>query len=136
MKIMIICSKKFYDEIPEIKNTLELNGHEILLPNCFDKPKTEENIKKLGKEEHRKFKAKMFKQSEKVISDVDTVLILNFKKDDIENYIGGATFLEMYDAFRMNKKIYMFNGIPKGILEDEIIGFNPIIINGDLSKIQ
>ena len=41
----------------------------------------------------------------------------------------------MYDAFRLGKTIYMINDIPNGLLKDEIIGFNPIIINGDLDKI-
>ena len=53
-----------------------------------------------------------------------------------KNYIGGATFLEIYDAFRLNKKIYLYNDIPEGMLYDEIQGFAPIIINGDLSKIK
>ncbi|MDD2180984.1 MAG: hypothetical protein PHW32_01295 [Bacilli bacterium] len=67
---------------------------------------------------------------------VDIVLVLNFDKDGYKNYIGGATFLEMYDAFRLGKKIYLYNDIPEGILEDEIIGFNPIIINGKLEEIK
>jgi hypothetical protein len=66
---------------------------------------------------------------------MDSVLVLNFEKNGQTNYIGGATFLEMYDAFRLGKKIYMFNNIPEGILKDEIIGFNPILINGDLNNI-
>ena len=57
--------------------------------------------------------------------------ISNVKKQLEKNYIGGATFLEMYDAFRLNKKIY----IPEGILYDEIQAFAPVITNGDLSKI-
>lgn len=74
----------------------------------------------------------MFKQSEKLISKMDSILVLNFNKNGIDNYIGGATFLEMYDAFKLNKKIYLYNPIPEGMLKDEIIGFNPIIINGNL----
>ena len=54
----------------------------------------------------------------------------------IKNYIGGATFLEIFDAFRFNKKIYLYNEIPEGILYDEIEGFAPIIINGDVSLIK
>lgn len=94
----------------------------------------------LGKKEHQKFKAEMYKQSESTIKSVDAVLVLNYdKKVDGEiykNYIGGATFLEMYDAFRLNKKIYLYNDIPACILYDEIQGFNPIILNGDLSNIK
>jgi hypothetical protein len=54
----------------------------------------------------------------------------------MKNYIGGATFLEMYDAFRLGKKIYLYNDVPEGILKDEIVGFDPIVIDGDLEKVQ
>ncbi|MFW5853092.1 MAG: hypothetical protein ACOCU8_00435 [Patescibacteria group bacterium] len=42
----------------------------------------------------------------------------------------------MYDAFRFNKKIYLYNDIPQGTLHDEIIGFNPVLLNGDVSKLN
>ena len=139
MKILIICSKNFYKDIEVIKNKLEDIGHEIVLPNCYDDPETENKMRKLGGKQHREFKAKMFRRSENVIKDMDAVLVLNFdkEKDGIiyKNYIGGATFLEMYDAFRFNKKIYLYNDIPQGMLYDEIDGFGPIVINGDISKI-
>ena len=61
---------------------------------------------------------------------------ITFRKNGIPNYIGGATFLEMYDAFKLNKKIFMYNDIPEGIMKDEIIGFDPILINGDLSLVK
>lgn len=140
MKILIICSKKFYNRILNIKNELEKNKIEVFLPNCYDDPYTEEKMWSLGCDEHQKFKAKMYKQSEDTIKNMDAVLVLNFDKNTegkIEkNYIGDATFLEIYDAFRLNKKIYLYNDIPKGILYDEIQGFAPIIINEDLSKIR
>lgn len=135
MKILIICSKKFYSNIPEIKNSLENMEHDVLLPNCYLDPGTEDRVRNLGVKEHSDFKRKMFNQSENIISNIDSVLVLNFNKNGTDNYIGGATFLEMYDAFRMNKKIYLYNDIPEGILKDEIIGFSPILIKGDLTKI-
>ena len=65
---------------------------------------------------------------------------MNFDKEKdgqvLKNYIGGATFLEMYDAFRLGKKIFLYNEIPNGMLFDEIEGFNPIIINGNLDIIK
>jgi hypothetical protein len=48
MKIFIICSKKFYDKIPDIKRDLEIKGHKITLPNCYDDPHTEDKISKVG----------------------------------------------------------------------------------------
>ena len=140
MKILIICSKRFYEKIPNIKNELEQKNIQIFLPNCYDDPKTEERMWNLGREKHQEFKAQMYKQSEEIIKNMDAVLVLNFDKitdEKIEkNYIGGAAFLEIYDAFRLNKKIYLYNDIPEGMLYDEIQGFAPIIINGDLSKIK
>ena len=140
MKILIICSKKFYGNIPNIKDELEQKNIQVFLPNCYDDPKTEERMWNLGRKKHQEFKAQMYKQSEETIKNMDAVLVLNFDKITNEkidkNYIGGATFLEIYDAFRLNKKIYLYNDIPKGMLYDEIQGFAPIIINGDLSKLK
>ena len=140
MKILIICSKRFYENIPNIKKKLEQKNIQVFLPNCYDDPKTEERMWNLGREKHQEFKAQMYKQSEEIIKNMDAVLVLNFDKitdETIEkNYIGGATFLEIYEAFRLNKKIYLYNDIPEGILYDEIQGFAPIMINGDLSKVK
>ena len=140
MKILVICSKKFYSKIEEVKQELEKKGNEIFLPNCYDDPTAEQKAWNLGVEEHQKFKAKMYKQSEDTISNMDAVLVLNLDKEKdgtiYKNYIGGATFLEMYDAFRLNKKIYLYNDIPDGMLYDEIEGFGPIIINGSLDLVK
>lgn len=139
MKILIICSKKFYSRIEEVKKELEQRNIEVFLPNCYDAPDTEQKMWNLGKEEHQKFKAAMYRQSEDTISKMDAVLVLNFDKEKdnqiYKNYIGGATFLEMYDAFRLDKKIFLYNDIPEGMLYDEIEGFAPTIINGDLNLI-
>ncbi len=135
MKILIICSKQFYGLIPKMKKRLEEKGNEVFLPNCFDNPGAEEEVRSLGREEHSKFKAKMFAKSEKTISEMDAVLVLNYEKHGQKNYVGGATFLEMYDAFRLGKKIFMINDIPEGILKDEIIGFAPKILHGDIENL-
>ena len=140
MKILIICSKKFYSKIEEVKKELESKKHEIFLPNCYDDPTEEQRMWELGKEEHQKFKARMYQQSADTIAKMDAVLVLNLDKEKdgkiLKNYIGGATFLEMYDAFRLGKKIFLYNDIPDGMLYDEIEGFNPIIIKGDLDSIK
>lgn len=140
MKIFLICSKKFYNRIPEIEAGLMERGHILQMPNCYDDPDTEYKMQQLGGEAHREFKAKMFKQSEDLIKELDAVLVLNFDKEKegiiYKNYIGGATFLEMYDAFRLGKKIFLWNDIPEGILYDEIDGFNPTIINGNLDLLK
>ncbi len=136
MKIFICASKHLYHKIPEIQKILEENGHVLTMPNSYDEPMKEEEMKKLGKEKHTKWKSEMLKKDKVNIMPNDAILVLNFEKKGIPNYIGGATFLEMYKAWELGKKIFLYNPIPENILKDEICGFNPIILNRDLSKIQ
>ncbi|MAF79975.1 hypothetical protein CL629_02760 [bacterium] len=135
MKIFVICSKRFYDKIKDVEHDLKKAGHSLTMPNCYDDPATEERYRTMGREEHSKWKGQMIEKSEKVIKENDAVLVLNFEKDGMKNYIGGATFLEMYDAFKLGKKIFLYNDVPEGILHDEIVGFDPVFLNGDLKKI-
>lgn len=136
MKIFIASSKHNYYRIPDIKKKLEELGHIITLPNSYDNPLREEEMKKLSKEEHIKWKSEMMRKDKLNIMPNDAVLVLNFEKNGQENYIGGATFLEIYKAWEMNKKIFLFNPIPKSNFKDELIGINPIIINGNLEEIK
>jgi hypothetical protein len=129
-------SKAFYGKIDSISKQLQKLGHDIVLPNHSDEPETEARMWKIGKKVHARFKAEKFHQSRKKIKNIDAVLVLNFAKNGIENYIGGATFLEMYDAFMMGKKIFLWNDIPEGILYDEIHGFAPVVINGNLKLVK
>ena len=136
MKIFICCSKFLYNKVPPIKEELEKMGHVITVPNCYNEPMKEEEMKKISYEEHSKWKRNMINlQAEKVEAN-DAILVLNFKKNSQENYIGGATFLEIFRAFDSSKKVFLFNPIPDNILKDELIGMSPIIINGNLSLIK
>ena len=136
MKILIICSKAFYKNIPIIKQKLEEFGHEISLPNSYNNPQAEKESWDLGEKEHSEFKARMFEQSKETIEKMDAVLTLNFDKNGQKNYIGGATFLELYEAFINNKKIYLYNDIPEGMLYDEIQGFSPTVIHGNIDLLK
>ena len=135
MKIFIACSKHFYHKIPEIQKKLENQGHKITLPNSYDKPFKEEELKRLSREEHIEWKSKMMRNDKKNIKPNDAILVLNFEKKDIPNYIGGATFLEIYKSWELGKKIFILNNLPRCSFTDELIGFNPKILNGDLTKI-
>ena len=78
----------------------------------------------------------MYRKSLETIKEMDAVLVLNYDKNGNKNYIGGATFLEMYEAFMNDKKIYLYNDIPEGMLYDEIEGFSPVILHGNLDLIK
>ncbi len=140
MKIMIICSTMFYDKVKPIKEKLEQEGYSLLLPNGYDGNEVEENYDDMTHEEYVEFFKKMYYESKDKISKVDAVLVLNYSKTkngvEYKNYVGASTFLEMYEAFMQNKKIFMLYGYPDSMLYDEVKGFNPIILNGDLDLIK
>ena len=136
MKLLLICSRAFYPQIPPVRAQLEAMGHTVELPNSYFDPLIEEKSWEEGPEAHSAFKARMFRMSEERIARMDGVLTLNLEKNGVPGYIGGATFLELYEAFRGKKRIFLLYPIPKGILYDEISGFSPVILNGDLTKIR
>lgn len=136
MKIFICSSKHLYHTIPPIKEQLEKQGHKITLPNSYEEPLKEEEIKKQGSEVHAEWKAMMFKLQEKKILENDAVLVINFEKKGQPNYIGGATFLEIFKAFELGKKIYLYNPVPENVFTDELVAMKPVVINGDISRIN
>ena len=111
-------------------------GHVITLPNSFDNPGREDEMRELGAKDHASWKASMIRLQRKKIEVNDAIVVLNFEKNGQANYIGGATFLEMFVAFELEKLIFLYNDIPSGMLRDEILGFEPTVINQDLSLIS
>jgi hypothetical protein len=140
MKVMIVCSTNFYGYIDKVKKDLENNNHEVILPNCYDAPVSNDDNKLMSEEEYLSFFRDMFYESRDKVSLTDAILVLNYDKEKngnvLKNYVGASTFLEMYEAFMQDKKIYMMNDIPDNMLYDEIKGFNPIILNGNCSLVK
>lgn len=135
MKIFICASKHNYGYIADIKKELENIGHIITLPNSYDEPMKEEEIKNLGIEEHRKWKGNMLRLQKEKVDANDCILVLNFGKMGQSNYIGGATFLEIFRAFDSGKKVYLYNPVPECNFKDELIGMGVEVVDGDLTKI-
>jgi hypothetical protein len=107
-------------------------GHTITLPNSYDNPGREEEMKLLSADEHAKWKASMLRLQKQKVADADAILVLNFEKNGQRNYIGGATFIEMYIAFDLHRPIFLYNDIPESGFKDEILAFEPVVIAGDL----
>jgi diphthamide synthase subunit DPH2 len=136
MRIFVVCSKHFYHKIPPIKEYLEKKGHKITLPNSYEQPFKEEELKLAGKTEHIKFKQEMMRLHEPKIRKNDAILVLNLEKKGIPNYIGGGTFMEIVKAWELDKKVFFWNPLPKCSFTDELIGINPKIINHNLDEIS
>ena len=136
MRIMICCSKQFYHTIEDYKEYLESKGHTVILPNCYDNPMLEEDIKKSTPDEHAAWKSHMLQSQKNKVLSADAILILNMPHDNIMGHIGGATFLEAYEAFMNNKTIYLLSPAVPAILADEIAGFGVTQLDWDVEKIS
>jgi hypothetical protein len=137
MKIIICGSISAAKEILEVKVKLEKTGHEVEIPEGvkhFDEWEGD-GAGKLEKAD-RKIKHDLIRGYYEKMKNYDAVLIVNSKKKEIEGYIGGNTFLEMGFAHVLNKKMYCLYSLPEISYTSEIMAMQPVILNGDLTKIQ
>lgn len=67
------------------------------------------------------------------IATAKAVLICNYEKKGVDNYIGSNSFLEMGAGFIYGKPVYILNDIPQQDNREEILALEPIVLKGDLN---
>jgi nucleoside 2-deoxyribosyltransferase len=122
-----------FSKLRKIKRELLKLGHQVFMPTDFGIDYITISNKKYGQVKKEK---KAIKKHFEKIKKSEAILVCNFDKKGIKNYIGGNTFLEIGYAYILGKKIFLLNPIPKMLYEAEIIGMEPIILKGDLRKIK
>src|SRR5260221_2971789 len=136
MKLVISGSMILMDKILKLqKECLELGFKEVIVPGIVATKKEYENMTK-EETADRKIKYDLIRDYYYKILKSDGLLVANYEKKGIENYIGGNTFLEIGFAFVTGKPIFLLNPAPDLAYKSEILGMEPIILNGDLSKIK
>ena len=137
MKITICGSMTCSKKMAEIEEKLLKQEHTVVLP-----PHTKEytefgSLEKMHNESAKnKIKEDLIRDYYNKIKDSDAILVVNEKRYDIDNYIGGNSFLEMGFAFVSGKKIFTINSLPEDDKHDELISMNPVSINNDLRLIK
>ncbi len=66
------------------------------------------------------------------IAAAKAVLICNYEKKGVDNYIGSNCFLEMGAAFIYGKPLYILNGIPNQDNREELLALAPVVLNGEI----
>ena len=140
MPTITICSSaNFYQQAVEIQEQLQKQGFEAIIPI------TAERMKKSGDFDVNHYKtwfadandyhkkAELMRGHFKEIERGDAILVLNFEKNGISNYIGGNVLMEMALAFYMEKPIFILNEIPEeSNFVEEIKGFIPVVLHGKI----
>ena len=133
MKVAICGSMSFGKEMLTIKEKLERMGHTVILPeNTHAYANGTINIEN----KLEKMKLDVIRKYFHEIKEVDGILVLNYTKNGIENYVGGNSLIEMAFAHVLNKIIFLLNPIPKMNYSDEIESFFPVVLNGKIEIIK
>ena len=69
------------------------------------------------------------------IARAKAVLVCNYDKNGIANYVGTNTLMEMTAAFVYEKPIFLLNPVPHQNGREEILAMEPVVIDGDLAKL-
>lgn len=136
MKIGIIGSMQYTEEMLEMRERLTTLGHNAFVTNLHKAfiGKTDEEKEEIKL--HQKNNMNAIREFWNMMQGADAVLVLNLDKHGIKNYIGGNTFLEIGFAHVLNQKIYLLNPIPEiKFYKTEIEAMRPLVLNGDLSLI-
>lgn len=136
MKIIVCGSISAADEINKVKQELEKMGHEVETPEGV-KNKRLRRIK-AGHEEKAEVKIKhdLIRGYYEKMRRYDAVLIVNSEKNSIPGYIGGNTLIEMAFAHILKKKLFCLYSLPNLPYTSEILAMQPIVLKGELSKIE
>lgn len=137
MKIGVIGSMQYTEKMLGLRDQLNELGHDAFVTDLH-KPF-------IGKTDKEKEAIKLRQKNDmdairefwRMMQGADAVLVANYDKHGITNYIGGNTFLEIGFAHVLDQKIFMLNPIPDmPYYKTEIEAMKPIVINGDLGKIN
>jgi len=143
-KTIVVCSSaSFYAQVVEVEKQIKTLGFNVKVPLTVHKMKKSGDFNvatyKTWMERPTDYtrKAYLTRKHFSEIQKGDIVLVLNYKKNGKSGYIGGAVLMEMAVAFYLKKPIFILNNIDKSSrFKEEIYGMQPIILNGDMSKIK
>lgn len=133
MKVCICCSLSFTDEVLALAKELEQLGHEVLLPNgvlanIINEPDFDPVQAKITT-------GNVNKHIDKVRAS-DVVLVCNYDKNGVKNYIGANTFLEIAAANYFDKPIFALNPLPdQPYINNEIQSFGIHVLNNNLEAL-
>jgi len=133
---MICGSMGFAREMLEAQKILEELGHAVMIPcdthECIENPNLNMDFEHCTATD-------IDKSCFNKVAASEAIVVLNYPKNGIEGYIGGATLMEIGLARHLNKKIFLLHEIPaenvlRYALEIKITRL--VILNGDLKKIN
>ena len=127
---------QFVEKILEIRDKLRKLGHDAFVTDLHKAlvGKTEEELEKIKL--YQKYNRDAIRVFWKAMQGADALLVMNLDKNNVKNYIGGNTLMEIGFAHVLNQKIFLWNPIPDMNYRTEIEAVKPVVIDGDISRIK
>jgi len=117
----------------EAEKILAQAGYEVDIPNPRE---GEVGYHALSDAERARLKNTLIKEHLDKITESDAVFIYNEEKKGVAGYIGGNTLMEMAFAYQQNIEIFLLRPTPELSYADEVLGMQPIVIDGDITQID
>ncbi len=131
--IAISGSMKFFNEMKALQAELAGLGINALIP---ENEGAGIDYSAMSRDEIAEVKSRFMDEHIRKIKASDAVLVANYPKNGIENYIGANSFLEMGFAYLLGKRIFLLFSIPDQPNTAEILGMRPVELRGDLKAIR
>lgn len=131
MKITICGSMTHQSLMSHWSKKLNDSGYEVAIPNVQDERSYTDDVTK-----NARLKRGLMDKHFRKIDDSDAILVVNDSKNDVKNYIGGNTLIEIAYAYSQGLEIFLLNAVPEVSYNDEINGMHPIVIDNDIKNID
>lgn len=139
--IITICSScAFYKQAVAVQDQLNKLGCDVIVPMLATRMKESGDFDVShyktwfadANDYHKK--GQYMRTHFEEVERADAILVLNYEKHGVQNYIGGNVLMEMSLAFWLNKPIFILNEVPEvTTFEEEIRGVEPILLHGDVT---
>mgnify|MGYP000375882142 CR=1 FL=1 len=110
MIITLSGSIAFADQMQEIAQTLEKNGHQVFYPKPTGEPNFQDDP-----ERATAIRTQAIRRHLELIETSDAILLVNLTKNNIENHLGVSALAEVMYAFGRGKAIFALNELPTNL---------------------
>lgn len=142
MKITLCGSTKFAKNLVEVHRQLEKLGHQpVMHEQMFGladgtAPQLKDTANGLELAQIKR-KYNYIKWWHNSIKNSDAIVVCNYDKSGIKNYVGGNTLMEIGFAHVNDKKVFLLNPIPTEVsYVEEIKAMVDLVLNGDLGGVK
>ncbi|MBI4458191.1 hypothetical protein HY633_04470 [Candidatus Uhrbacteria bacterium] len=136
MRIGVIGSMHFTEKMLELRDCLAALGHDAFVttlaaPFVGKSDEEKERIKIT-----QKMHLDAIREFWRLMQGADAMLVANFEKNGVPNYIGANTFLEIGFAHVLGQNVYLLHAPPENsYIATELAAMRPIVLDGDLARL-